>query len=107
MSSWIVPTLTSGGAATVITSGIGGLVVRTLKRVASEVVNDALKGLAKENDLKAVASDVTDLKVKFASETGGNSNGIRQVVNELDRKVDGVIVDVAFLKGQANKVATG
>jgi outer membrane murein-binding lipoprotein Lpp len=100
-SSVLLPILTGGGSATVITTGIGTLIVKILKRIATDVAKDVLSGVAKEEDVKAIASDVTDLKVKLASETGGNSHGLRQAVNELDAKVDGIVVDVATLKARA------
>lgn len=99
--STILPVLTGGGSATLILTGGGALAGKFLRRVATEVVHEAFAGVAKESDLKAVASDVTDLKVKLAAETGGNSHGLRQAVNELDGKVDGIVVDVATLKAKA------
>lgn len=92
MSAILLPTITAGGSAAVITTTVGTVVTRILKRVAADVVRDAIQ---------AVAEDVTDLKVQFAAEHGGNSGGLRQAVNTLDAKVDGVIVDVAHLKGVA------
>lgn len=77
------------------------MAVKFLKRVAKDVVADAVSGVAKEADVKAIQADVTELKVKLASETGGNSNGLRQAVNDLTGKVEGVMVDVAHLKGLA------
>lgn len=100
-ASIFLPILTGGASGTVLTTGIGTIVLKALKKVAKDAVSEALVGVAKEDDLKAVASDVTALKVKFASETGGNSNGLRQAVNDLTGKVEGVMVDVAHLKGLA------
>jgi hypothetical protein len=97
--SVILPVLTGGGSATVITTGAGALVVRTLKRIAKEVVSDALAGVAKEDDVKAIATDVNTMKLKLAAETGGNSNGLRQAVDSLAREVNDVKLDVAHVKG--------
>lgn len=107
ISSVIVPVLTGGASATVFTTGVGAVVVRALKRIAKEVVHDALSGVAKEDDLKAIASDVTEFKVKFAAETGGNSGGLRQAVNDLTKTVGEVQVDVAHLKGLTEGQAQG
>jgi hypothetical protein len=93
LSTVLVPILTGGGSATVITTGMGTIVARILKRIAGDVAREALAGVAKESDLKAIASDVTDLKVKFAAEVGGNSGGLRQAVNEIG-------TDLAELKGE-------
>lgn len=101
MSSILLPILTGGASGTVLTTGVGTVAVRFLKRVAKDVVGEAVSGVAKEADVKAIQADVTDLKVKLASETGGNSNGLRQSVNELHAKVEGVTTDVAYLKGLA------
>lgn len=97
-SSVLLPLLTGGGSATVITSGVGAVVVKTLKRVATQAVHDGTED---------IRDDVNSLKVKFASETGGNSNGLRQKINELDTKIDGVVVDVAHLKGFAEGQGRG
>lgn len=107
LSNVLVPLLTGGGAATVVTSGVGAFVVKALKRIAAEIVHDAVSGLAKESDVRGVATDLTDLKVKFASEVGGNSGGLRQAVNELTRTVNEVQVDVAHLKGVTEGQAQG
>ena len=91
-SAVLYPLLASGGSATVITSGLGAVAFRALKRVAEAAVRDGTAD---------IRNDVTDLKVKFASETGGNSNGLRQAVNELAGEVSDIRVDVAHLKGVA------
>lgn len=101
MSSVLLPILTGGGSATVIATGAGAILTRILKRIAGDVVRDALSGVAKEADVKAIAADVTALTVKLASETGGNSHGLRQAVNELDAKVDGIVIDVTTLKARS------
>lgn len=89
----------AGSGATAVALAVAAL-RKMLTRAAKDLLADLLVGVAKETDVKAIASDVNDLKVKFASETGGNSHGLRQVVNELDAKVDGVVVDVATLKAK-------
>lgn len=87
--SW-VDYLVGGGSATVIGSGMGTLAVKYLKHVVNEVVTAAIKD---------VADGLAELKLKFASETGGNSNGLRQKINEVDAKLDTVVETVAHLKG--------
>ena len=91
-STVVLPMLAGGGSATVITTGIGTAVVRVLKRVAADVVRDGTKDIRDE---------VAAVKVKLASETGGNSHGLRQAINEMQSDLTTVREDVAFLKGAA------
>lgn len=82
--------LIGGSSATVITTGIGALLTRGLKRAAADIAREANKELVE--DLQA-------LTVKVAKETGGNSNGLRQAVNALADQVHAAAQDIAFIKG--------
>lgn len=94
----------AGGFATVLTA-VSPFVVKQLKhaavRIATDVLSAGVKALKEDinkrfdtNDqtTQQAAKDIQDLKVSFAKETGGNSGGFRQALNELTK-------DVAELSG--------
>lgn len=66
--------------------------IRALKRIATDAVRDGTQD---------IRTDVTDLKVKFAAEVGGNSGGLRQAVDGIRTELSDVKEDVAYLKGKA------
>lgn len=72
-----------------------GQVRHAVKRVVDEVVTKAVKD---------VADEVTVIRLKLASETGGNSNGLRQKLNEVSREMVTIGKDVAELKGGFNQL---
>jgi hypothetical protein len=78
------------GSATLTLSVLGGLALRSLKHAVRREVALAIEPVSK---------DVNDLKLKFAAETGGNSNGLRQKINEMDGKLDLTNQNVASVKG--------
>lgn len=79
---------------------VGGGGTATLGAVATAVVKAAGKfGKALED----AAADITYLKVKLAKETGGNSNGLRQAINEMSRDVTEVKAAVAEVRGAFNQ----
>lgn len=82
--------LIGGSSATVISTGAGALVLRQLKRVAADAVREGVQTLT---------DDVAAFKLKFAAETGGNSNGLRQAVNTIGRDVSDLKASVAGLNG--------
>lgn len=75
-------TLIGGGAATAIYATVRGGVFRLVKRILRDVVTDVTKEVTSE-----IRSDVSTVKEKLASETGGNSNGLRQKVNEISEDI--------------------
>ena len=84
--SWVDIAVGAGGSATAL--GILGTLIITqakhaVKRVVDEVVTEAVL---------PVKHDLTALRVKIASETGGNNHGLRQAVDEIGK-------DVAHIKG--------
>lgn len=81
-----------GGGGLLVGGGLMGFVKKSLGRMLKELIVTAIATLKKEV-LDGLQSELTDLKVKFAAETGGNSNGLRQKLNE-------VAEDVAHLKGK-------
>lgn len=87
--SWIQLLLGGSGAA-LGSGGLLGVALKQLKRSVSDAVAQGVK---------PVADDLTSLKLKLAAETGGNSNGLRQKVNEVDSKVDALTADFAEVKG--------
>lgn len=87
--SWIQLLLGGSGAA-LGSGGLLGVALKQLKRSVSDAVAQGVK---------PVADDLTALKLKLAAETGGNSNGLRQKVNEVDSKVDALAADFAEVKG--------
>lgn len=67
MSAILVPTLTGGASATVITGGIGTAILKLLKRVAADAVREGTQDIADEvnglrEDLTTVREDVAYLK---------------------------------------------
>lgn len=87
--SW-VEIATAGGSATIVLTALGGLGLRSLKAAVRHEV---------AAHLEPMKEDLNELKLKFAAETGGNSNGLRQKVNEMDQKLDSNSEAVAYLKG--------
>lgn len=102
---WADAFMGAGGFAAVSTAIVTlfkGRIGAIIKAVAAEVISVALRDLeskvakrfdANDAATKKVAEDIAGLKVDFARETGGNSGGFRQAINELTK-------DVAYLKGQ-------
>lgn len=90
MSS-LVTWLGAGGGATVLTSGVGTVIVRLAKRIARDVANVLVE------DVKA---DLVELKVDFAKQVGGNSNGLRQKLDEVGKDVAAVKTNVSNLSGR-------
>jgi hypothetical protein len=88
--SVLLNSLIGAGSGTVVVSACGAFLVRQLKHIAGEAVREGIK---------EIGNDLISLKLKIANEVGGNSNGIRQKMNEVDSKVDAIAVDVAHLKG--------
>lgn len=83
--SWVDIAVGAGGSATAL--GILGTLVITqakhaVKRVVDEVVNNAVKD---------VADEVTAIRLKLTAETGGNSHGLRQKLNETSEDVAAIM----------------
>ena len=104
MSS-VLPVVVASGSATTVLAAFAGAIARTfiksLKQHAEQVVKLEINQLAltvKDHLARVEASAATaaakssSLEVALAKEFGGNSNGIRQAINELTK-------DVAALKG--------
>jgi hypothetical protein len=96
MSIWVDAT-TSAGSAILGAGGIGAVVSKVIKGVAKEAVNAGTQDI--RDDIKEVKNDVSALSVKFAAETGGNSGGLRQAINEQAAHMASIGEDVAELKG--------
>ena len=79
----------AGSGATAVTLGVA-----TLRRLLTRAAKDLISDVA--SDIK---SDISRLEVKIASETGGNSNGLRQKLDEVAKNVGEVAKDLAELKG--------
>lgn len=87
--SWVDIAVGAGGSATAL--GILGTLIisqakHAVRRVVDEVVTEAVQ---------PVKHDLTALRVKIASETGGNNHGLRQAVDEIGK-------DVSHIKGYLN-----
>lgn len=102
--SWVDIAVGAGGGATAIMFG-GGFLVSQLKHVirrvvATEVLSE-IKEIKKEvtSEIKTVKDDLAAVHLRLVKETGGNSNGLRQKVNEIGQDLNQVGKDVAHLKG--------
>ena len=73
---------------------IGAFLIRQIRHAVARVVRSEVT-----DELKAVKDDITALHLKLTKETGGNSNGLRQAVNQISRDIVSVGKDVAHLKG--------
>lgn len=93
MSNWIDIAIGAGGGSATM-SLIGGVLVTQMKHGVKRVVDEVVTLAIKE-----VKEDVSELKLKFAKETGGNSNGLRQKVDEVAKDVAKI---QGFIAGQAN-----
>lgn len=82
--------LIGGGSVATMVAAATPLLGHYAKRAIHEIVNLALADLRKE---------VSDLTIKFAKETGGNSGGFRQAINEAKVEIGSVQRDLAYLKG--------
>lgn len=88
-----------GGTATL--GGIGVVARHFLKNMIQDIVSAAVDAFKTDvsKALTEVNQNVQSVAMKLASETGGNSNGIRQKLNEVSGEVGDVRQDVAELKG--------
>lgn len=93
MNSQLLDVIFGGGGVTV-----GATVMGFLKKSILAIIKDMLA-----TALADVQRDVQELKERFAKETGGNSNGLRQAVNETKADVASVKEDIAHIKGQLSK----
>lgn len=84
--AWVDVAVGAGGGATAV-GIIGAFLVQQVRHAIARVVRSEVT-----DELKAVKNDITALHLKLTKETGGNSNGLRQKVNELGE-------DLAYLKG--------
>lgn len=71
---WLDVLIGSAGGATGIFAALKGGMAKLIKRVVHD---------ASEEATKEIKTDLAALKLKLAAETGGNSNGLRQKLNEV------------------------
>lgn len=82
--------LVGGGSVATVFGVAAPFAGRYAKRAMHEIVNLALAD---------VRQQVADLSLKWAKETGGNSGGFRQAINESRVEINAVQRDLAYLKG--------
>ena len=91
--SWVDIAVGAGGSATAVAL-VGSIATAQLRHAIRRVVSEEVT-----EELRTVKDEVTALHLKLTKETGGNSNGMRQKLNEVGRDLVSVGKDVAHLKG--------
>lgn len=61
---------------------LGALVISQAKHAVKRVVDEVVQAAVKDT-----ADEVTAIRLKLAAETGGNSHGLRQKLNEVSEDV--------------------
>lgn len=85
MSSIIIDCLAGGASGVVVISAAATVIVKWLRSVIRTEMGPVSAGL--KSEIEGVRDDITALHLRVVRETGGNSNGLRQKLNEVGEQV--------------------